>query len=246
MTTLVDISNRALQLIGARTNIVSAELAGNTTNEAIQLNLALTPIQNWCHGLANWNFCRKTAALTIAKGPPIVSPGTWSNTQPPPPWLYEYTLPSDYIRAIYITDNTAAAPAAGWLGEPKRFVIAQDTVASVLQPVLLTNVATCNLIYTAFVTDPTLWPWYFERLMVIALARTICVTLTGTHKMVQELNAMLEQQVAISTQMNTIEGLGIQDSSPEWIQALGMEYPFRRDIPLSFPSRKPEQPNGNH
>jgi hypothetical protein len=235
---LVDISNRALQLIGARTTVTSGELSGNTTNEAIQLNLALTPTQNWCHGLANWNFARKTAALTIAKGPPAVSPGVWSTTSPPPPWLYEYTLPADFIRAIYIATNAAAAPAAGWLGEPQRFVIATDTVTAVQQQVLLTNQSTCILIYNSFVTDPTLWPWYFERLMVAALARNVCMALTGDLPLFKEVSEALEQQVSISNQINIVEGLVIQDSTPEWTQALGIQYPYRRDMQFAHPQKE--------
>ena len=227
--TLVDISNRALQLLGARTTVTSGELAGNTTNEAIQLNLALTPTQNWCHGLFNWNFARKTAALTIAKGPPAVSPGVWTNAQPAPPWLYEYSLPTDFIRAIYITNNAAAAsPIAGWLGEPQRFVIATDTITAVQQQVLLTNQATCILTYCSFVTDPTLWPWYFERLMIAALARNVCLALTGDLNIFKEIAETLEQQISVSSQINAVEGLVIQDSTPEWIQTVGINYPFRR------------------
>lgn len=245
--TLADISNRALQLIGARTTVSTAELAGNTSNEAIQLNLALTPIQNWCHGLANWNFARKTSALpAAAKGPPTVGPGAWSNSLPPPPWLYEFALPTDFIRALYITDNTTASPAAGWLGEPKRFVIATDSIAAVQQQVLLTNISAGALTYCSFVTDPTLWPWYFERLMVYALARTICLSLTGDLRIFKDLSESLEQQVSISTQINTIEGLAVQDTTPEWIQALGIEYPYRRDIRSGLPAKRKEQTDGNN
>jgi hypothetical protein len=244
--TLTDISNRALQLIGTRTTVTTGELSGGTTNEAIQLNLALTPIQNWCHGLANWNFARKTAALTIAKGPPTVTPGAWTNALPAPPWLYEYTLPADFIRALYITNSTAAAPIAGWLGEPQRFVIAQDTVTAVLQQVLLTNSATCYLTYCAFVTDPTLWPWYFERLVVMGVAKTICLSLTGDLRIYKEISEVLEQQISISMQINTMEGLAVQDTTPEWIQALGIEYPYRRDIHSGYPTKRKEKSDGNN
>ena len=42
MTDNVDIVNRALQVIGTRTTVTAAELANQTSNEAIQANLILT------------------------------------------------------------------------------------------------------------------------------------------------------------------------------------------------------------
>lgn len=230
-----DIGNRALQLLGTRTNIASL---GELSNEAAQISLALVPVQNWCFGLANWNFARKTAALSLAKGPPPSPPGTWSTTYPSPPWLYEYTLPADFIRAMYIT-NSAAADNAGWTGDPRRFVIGTDTVSAVVQQVLLTNDPAAILIYTASIADPTLWPWYFERLAVYALAATISAALTGDKKLHEELSAMLEQQISIATQSNTAEGLVIEDTTPEWLQALGINYPYRRFITLAAQAPQP-------
>lgn len=244
MTTLVDIANRALQLLGTRSIVASL---GEQSNEAVQMNLCLTPIQNWCFGLANWNFARTTAALTIAKGPPPTGPGNWSTTYPPPPWLYEYTLPTNFIRALYMTNNATAnltaSAAPGWVGDPKRFAIASDTVTGVQQPVLLTNESVCYLIYTAFVTDPTQWPWYFERLVVDALAVTVCMALTGNQKLLMELAQTLEQQINISTQANAVEGLIIADTTPEWNQALGINFPYRR-VDGQTPPQPPQPQRG--
>jgi hypothetical protein len=152
----------------------------------------------------------------------------WSNTYPSPPWAYEYALPADFIRAQYLAGYATAAGVVGWYGEPKRFVIAFDNIASVQQQVLLTNEVSPSLIYTANVTDPTVWPWYFERLIVIALAQTICLALTGDKKLLMVLEQILEQQINIATQANMTEGLVMPDATPEWIQALGINYPYRR------------------
>ena len=144
--------------------------------EAQTANQTFTPVVNWCFGLANWNFARQTAALTISKGPVPSSPAAWSSTYPSPPWLYQYPLPADYIRAVYITNNAAAATGAGYAGEPQRFAIVEDTTGVA---VLVTNQAAVNLVYTAYVTSPTNWPFYFERLAVIAMAQNMCMALTG-------------------------------------------------------------------
>jgi hypothetical protein len=243
MTTTTDIGNRALQLLGTRTTMASLV---EQSNEATQINLCFIPIQSWCSGLANWNFARNTAVLTSLKAagsPP------WTGLYPSPGWNYEYALPADFVRAIYLTNgttNTGTASAVAFIGEPRRFALAVDTIASVQQEVLLTNeFPIAILIYTAFITNPTAWPWYFERLMVLALAKTVCLALTGDKKLLAELGQDLEQQISVAIQANTIEGLMIPDATPEWIQALGINYPFRRLDDRSPPAQpQPAQRRG--
>lgn len=235
-TTNFDICNRALAMLGVRKIIASFT---QDSLEAQTANLCFTPVMNWCFGLNNWNFARNTAALTISKGPTPSSPPAWSSTYATPPWLYEYPLPADYIRAIYITNNAAAATGAGYAGEPQRFAIADDAGAAVL----LTNQATCNLVYTSYISNPTNWPFYFERLAVIALAQSMCMNLTQNLELFDRLNIALEQQISIAMQLNKLEGLIIEDTTPEWIQATGINYPFRRtdprETPLPPPSASP-------
>jgi hypothetical protein len=225
-----DIGNRALQLLGTRTNMASL---GETSNEAVQVSLAYSPVTNWAFGLSNWNFGRKVAILSVNKGPPPSPAGTWSATYPQPPWLYSYVLPADMLRALYLT-NSDAAPIAGWVGEPKRFVLGYDLVSAADAQVLLTNESPAILVYNSVVANPTAWPWYFERLAVVALAHTLCMGLTGDKKLLVALAEQLEQQISIAVQSNAAEGLIVFDSTPEWIQALGIEYPYRRiDSPMT-------------
>lgn len=225
MATTTDIGNRALQLLGTRTSMVSLTEA---SNEATQVNIAMGPVTDWVHGLANWNFARKVGGYAPSKGPPPPGPGAWSNAYAPPPWLYEYTIPTDFIRAIYVTNNDYNAANTAWLGEPKRFAMGVDTVTGTQEEVILTNVNPMILVYTARITDPTFWPWYFERLAVAALASTMCMALTGDKKLFEELAGLTEQYISVATQMNGLEGLMIDDNTPEWIQALGINYPYRR------------------
>lgn len=245
MTTTTDIGNRALQLIGTRTSMASLV---EQSNEAVQTSIAFDPVQRWCFGLANWNFARNTASLTLLKGP-SVGP-TWSTTYPSPAWNYEYALPSDFVKAIYLTNsdvNTNTNVLQVFAGQPKRFVLSVDTISAVQQEVLLTNETVAILVYTALISDPTIWPWYFERLVVTALAHTLCMGLTGDKKLLQELDQRLEQMINISSQANTIEGLIIPDSTPEWTQALGINYPYRRidgKTEIVPPSKRPQRGDG--
>ena len=58
MTTTTDIGNRALAMLGSRTNMAS--LAENS-NEAIQVNLVYSIVTDWAFAATNWNFARKVA-----------------------------------------------------------------------------------------------------------------------------------------------------------------------------------------
>jgi len=224
-TTDVDITNRALQLIGTRTTVTTM---GESSNEAIQANLVYNAVRDWCFGVSNWNFARKVVSLTVGKQFTGAA-GTWSSTVPQPPWKYEYKLPADFIRAIYLT-NSAHATTQAYDGDPQRFSFGNDTITAVVQQVILTNESPAILIYTAQITDPTLWPWYFERFMVGTLAWTLSMTLSGDKELVAYLDNVAMRMFTIAEQKNREEGLSFGDKTPEWIQAIGVPYPhFRTD-----------------
>jgi hypothetical protein len=146
MTAKVDIVNRALQALGTRTTVTAAELAGNTTNEAIQANLSYVSARNSLLRMAPWNCAFNTASLnfiTSAPGTPEnTSPATtlWQKGQPAPPWAYEYQYPVDCLLLCWITPQTATGFAGGvpistavtggapsfWQGPPVRYKVAVD------------------------------------------------------------------------------------------------------------------------
>jgi hypothetical protein len=152
MTTLTDIANRALQVPGTRTLVTDAELAGNLTNEALQINLCLTNIRRRLLRMAPWNCSLKTANLVYITS----SPGTPENTSPPttlwqpgqptPPWAYEYQYPVDCLRACWMIPATQTGFAGGvpittavtggaasfWQGPPVKFQVQTDTFVPVI------------------------------------------------------------------------------------------------------------------
>ncbi len=234
-TTNVDIVNRALQLVGTRTTVAS--LAENS-NEAIQANLVYQTVFNWCHSALNWNFARKVAVLTQTKV--VVPTPPWTTTLPAPPWKYECTLPADWLVARYVFNNSIDSSSSYFLGEPKRFVIAFDSTTEVL----LTNESPANLVYTGYVTDPTLWPSYFERFTVAALAKELCLALTGDKQLFVLLAEMMVEYFTTAQAINQSEGLILDDKTPEWITAVGIPYPYRRyrELPTF---KQPEQKSDN-
>ncbi len=146
MTAMVDIVNRACAVIGTRTTVTAAELAANSTNEAIQANLIYQPYRNQLLRLAPWNCAFQTANLALISAvpgtPENTSPFTslWQKGQPAPPWSYEYQYPVDCLRGCWITPQTATGFAGGvpittavtggapsyWQGPPVRFKVAVD------------------------------------------------------------------------------------------------------------------------
>ena len=147
MTADVDVVNRALQVIGTRTTVTAAELADNSTNEAIQSNLILQPYRRQLARMAPWNPGLKTANLVYITSSPGTPENTsaattlWQPGQPSPPWSYEYQYPVDCLRACWIIPATQTGFAGGvpittavtggapsfWQGPPVRFKVQNDT-----------------------------------------------------------------------------------------------------------------------
>lgn len=140
------IINRALQVIGTRTTVTTAELNAQSSNEAIQAGLIYTAYRDQLLRMAPWNcslIYANLAYLTSVPGTPEnTSPATtlWTPGQPAPPWAYEYLYPDDCLRACFVipanqtgfsgnipitTAVTGGAPAF-WAGQPIRFKVALD------------------------------------------------------------------------------------------------------------------------
>ena len=142
----VAIINRALQVLGTRTTVTTAEMAALSTNEAIQANLIFAPYRDQLLRMAPWNCAlvyQNLAYLTSVPGTPentSAATTLWTPGQPAPPWGYEYFYPDDCLRACFIipanqtgtsgnipitTAVTGGAPAF-WAGQPVKFKEALD------------------------------------------------------------------------------------------------------------------------
>lgn len=132
--------------------MTDAELANNTTNEAIQFNLIYANLRDDLLRLAPWDCALKTANLvyiTSSPGTPEnTSPATtlWQPGQPSPPWTYEYQYPVGCLRACFIIPSTQTGYADAvpittavtggassyWWGMPIRFKVQSDQFYPVL------------------------------------------------------------------------------------------------------------------
>lgn len=145
MTDNTSLINLALQAMGSRTTVTAAELAANSSNEAIQANLTFENTRDGLLRLAPWDCGMKTANLTYITSVPGTqqnsSPAAalWSRGLPRPPWAYEYQYPVDCLKACWIipasqtgftgvpitTAVTGNTPQT-WLGGPIVFKVAID------------------------------------------------------------------------------------------------------------------------
>lgn len=152
MTANLDIANRALQLMGSRTNMSSSEFANQTSNEAIQSQLIMFQLRDELNRMAPWDCVQKWASLTyISTLPgnpenPTVgvagnNPANWSPGQPAIPWSYEYQYPVDCLRLrkvlpqfttqaggvpIYPASTVTGSGQLGWTGPALKFKVATD------------------------------------------------------------------------------------------------------------------------
>lgn len=146
MADKTSIVNLALQTFGSRTNVTALELANNSSNEAIQANLAYDSTRDELLRMAPWDcafFYRNLIYITSTPGTPentSAATVNWQPGQPPPPWSYEYQYPVDCLRACWlipatqtgfssdvpVTTAVTGGTPAFWNGPPQKFRIATD------------------------------------------------------------------------------------------------------------------------
>jgi len=149
MTTLGDICNRSLQVLGTRTTVAASEVGSTGTplsNEATQFNLIFANARDDLLRKAPWNCAMRTANLTYITSSPGTPENTsaattlWAPGQPPPPWAYEYQYPVDCLRPAFIIPSTQTGFTSGipittavtggassyWWGQPIRYAVQTD------------------------------------------------------------------------------------------------------------------------
>ena len=131
MTQETDIVNRALQVMGSRTNVSATELANAfagqpsgpytqpCSNEAINAALIMRKLRDDLIRMAPWDFAQKFANLTYICSLPTTpenasaSAPFWQPGIPAPPWVYEYQYPVDCLRARKIIPQYTAVQGVG-------------------------------------------------------------------------------------------------------------------------------------
>lgn len=241
MTAPVDLVNRALSAIGARSTVANLELEQSV--EAKQGRLLYAPTRDAMLRAAHWNFARKTAALSMLKAAPgtpeATGSGPWDPaTMPAPPWLYEYAYPADCLLVRYVSPapldaGSSITPplfssgggheAPVLMGRAVPFVVASSIDNSSLPiRVVLANARAALGTYTARIEAPELWDDGFQEALVSALASRFSVALTGNLELAQRAAQQAMQALFTARAQDGNEGLTRLDHVPDWLAARGV------------------------
>ncbi len=243
----LDIAKMALSDADTRSSITAMD-GSDTSPEATACRLYYNYIRDQALRASRWNFAKRTIDLTVWKALPgtpeatasATSTGLWSRAFPPPPWLYSYTIPVDYLYArrvigqgssvglpappIFPYTNTAVTQ---WM-PGARFEIANDpynlTGGALATPVKVINTDQENALfdYTCEANDETLWDSLFVQTMVSALSARLAIAISGDRSLAQlrtdQANSILLQtRVAAAN-----EELTILDHVPDWLRIRGV------------------------
>jgi hypothetical protein len=242
MTTSVDIVNRALSAVAARSTIANFDL--EQSKEAKEARLLYGPTRDALLRAAPWDFCKRVEYLTLLKAAPgtpenTSTATTWDPaTMPAPPWLYEYAYPSDCVFVRYVapppqtlTDAltppifsvAAYSPQVVPRIQPSRFMIGSGKDSLGNQTTIInTNVQTATCCYNVRVTVEDLWDPSFQEAMVQALAARFAMSLTGNLDVVKIAAAQARQAITEARTRDGNEGLTKIESVPDWLRVRGV------------------------
>jgi len=221
MTTRNEIVNRALAAIN---DTLPIENAAENSKQAVAARLLYDPTRQQLLRAAHWSFARKTAALTLLKAAPGTpeSPDTtataWTPNFPSPPWLYEYLVPEDCQQIRFVVPRVGSDA----LRLPQKFVLASDTSEQGKQVnVLLANQAGAMAIYTADVTDESLWSATFQEAMVFGLASRFAMTIAGDKSLARMVSQQAMMAVNAARETDGNGGLTLGESLPDCLRVRG-------------------------
>lgn len=229
------ICNRALSAVGTRSTIASLTEA---SNEANQCNLLFDSTRDELLAMAGWNFARKYDTLTLLKSAPGTpenpTPATvWSDLFPPPPWAYEYSMPTDCVQALIVISQWDSGVSAGYYWPPQsawaQFIVASDVITTDPENVILTNARLALLAYTFRNENPASWSNGFIQSLVLGLAGKLAVPLTGDKQLAVGLFQQANQYVIQARADNANEGITIIDPPVDWLIAREGDVSFGAD-----------------
>lgn len=221
MSSVLVIFNQAIGACGSKSVILDPEEnspEANICRTFYEQSLTSTLQMGW------WNFTQRheyAALYAAAPGTPEATAenSSWLRTDPPPPWLYAYTMPSDIIQVRTVTYERASRQFAG----PQKFrsLTMYDSVNQTYVPVIVTNAPKAIIMYTANVRDVAVFDGQFVDALVSRLAFDICLALTGDLKIYNAKSKVWQQMQAQALASDANEGLGFSTFTPESLVVRG-------------------------
>jgi len=216
MTTQVDIANRALLALGAKTGIT--DLSRDREAEARYVREVYDSTRDALLRSAHWGFARTMAKLTLLRTADGNAP--WDQTlHPMLPWGFAYLMPDDCVAVRYVT---ARDGVAGLGLRPARYALslARDT-SSAQQRLINTDTADAVACYTQRVEVEDFWDDSFEQAMVFSLASQIALAVNGSMPIAQRMAQSAMQTLQAARVSDGNEGLIQTQRVPDWLAARG-------------------------
>lgn len=203
MSTELQIYNRALDAVGARSDVNSVN---EESRRAEVCRLWFSPVRNLVLRAAPWSSARAHARLALLKERDDTL--EWQPDDPAPGYRYAYAVPSDMIAPRYLTTFERFELGLYFNG-------VTDALA------IMANVATPILTYTKLQATTGLWDDGLDSAVTFALAAHICMPLTGKTSRVDLLLQQANNRV-IDARLQDANASDVQfDTVPDWISARG-------------------------
>lgn len=201
----VQVYNLALNAVGTRSNI---SLPTENSREAEVCRLWYSPVRDQILAASAWPEATELRYLALLAEADTDGDGVWAAGDPRPGYQYVYTLPSDFLRAQYLSDFS-------------RFLV---TAYSENRRGLHTNSYQAMFAYTKSLDVPSLWGAELGMAIVYALAAHICMPLTGKPSRAKALENKANDLVLMARESAANMSQETYESIPDWITARGGSY----------------------
>lgn len=237
MASQLDLCNRALLSVGARTQISSVFPSDGST----EANACATLFQSTYEQLARtapWNCFRNQVNLSLlaaAIGTPENPDGSVLPL-PPAPWLYQYAYPSDCLQFRWLvpycpnTDNSSDPPQTSINNTAPSYIPTQGQIPYAISyaaspkynnPLItvLTNQEYATAVYTINQPNPAAWDSLFQQAFVAGLGVYLVPALSLSLPLMQMCIKTAEMAITQARVSDGNEGVTVMDHLPDWMVA---------------------------
>lgn len=195
----IKVCNQALSALGSSSSI---EALDEVSREAEQCNLWYETVRDMVFRAAPWPCL--TAYFRLAVYATRDNDEGWVATDPPPGWLYAFSLPSDHIRPRNLSDYS-------------RFELTRANGRNVIAA----NSETPILHYTSRIEDPGQWDPDLYHAIVFGLAAHIAKPITGNDADMSNMFTVANEKVLVARANAANINQAPIETNPEWLTARG-------------------------
>jgi hypothetical protein len=216
MTSVVDIYNKALGIVGAQGKLTTDS---QNTREAEVCNLYYEDVLTAVFSSAYWGSLKATTSLTLRVERDFNL--GWTDADPAPNWRYAYALPEGFVYPRWLSSFSPFAMSA--LGD---------------ETTLQTDEYQAILTYTKMLEDPNRWEPLLRNMVVAALADAVARPLRVDDSQYRRVALFFEQtyQSVLTLQANA-EVQPQMESVPDWITIRAGGFTPATPVQFLYPSQ---------